>query len=276
MSDSKNLNLEQLKALKKLIDEAQAARLPLSAVARAHPEYSYKSVKYWRTKFNEDPDCLKKLENELNKPALIEKLLLQAKKDKKSMSDIARENPEFTIHEIKYQNELLGILPIKKRKTYTIGEKVEILLYAAKHGIMNASRKFDVNNVTISEWNEKLQAFDTEKNPDVVPLEKRIKILNEVLMYNIINENWGGVAYVSEEYGLNHRTLYTWNKVLKIFIPKPQKERKPKIFPSEENTIVLQSEQFDTVSELSRKVARSKQTVKNILIKNGVYSNDGH
>ncbi|MDR1337615.1 MAG: hypothetical protein LBJ73_01130 [Rickettsiales bacterium] len=274
MTDN-TLTYEQLVKLKDLLAQAKAAGQPLTYVASHYTEYSYKSVKYWNKRFKSDPDYLQKLEQDGKNAKKIEQLLIRAKENNKSLSDIARENPEFNLNKLKYHNGILKILDVKKRKTYTHSEKIAILSYAARNGIMAASRRFNINNVTISEWNEPLHIFKAKKNPKAIPSAQRAVILREVRDYNIFHGNCKGVMVVSKKHGLNYRTLYCWNKTLNIFKTRTGGKRKT-ISEQEEQVIIEKAALYDNISELSRTVGRSKETLKNILTAHGICYCNGH
>jgi len=91
---------------------------------------------------------------------------------------------------------------------YTKEKKLEILNYAYEHGVMNAARKYHVDEGNIKKWNDKYHIYDPRVRHEYSETEKR-QILGEVLTY--------GVTQTAYRHNLSPVVLARWNKILDVY-----------------------------------------------------------
>ena len=199
----------------------------------------------------------------LDQQARLKDLLVVAKENGRKMSDVARDHPEFKINVIQYWNTKWTIFNVTARRVYSEKRKLDILNYAKKHGVMEAGREYDVNNVTISEWNEKYKIYDAQANPPEFDKHFIQKVLSEISKYNLSNGLQDGVSVIAGRYNLKPKTIYNWNKKYPTFQTK-QKVTKRKISPDDIARIKAKLSYFPNISTASRAMGYSKQTLAKI------------
>ena len=113
---------------------------------------------------------------------------------------------------------------------YTDEQKIQILIHAKEHGVMDAADKFNVDDGTIRRWNRKLRIYEQRKQSDMTD-EQRIKILKHA------NEH--GVSNASQTYGVSIPALMKWDEKLHVLNENRAKKHAPHTKYTEEEKIKI-------------------------------------